>query len=54
MLHEWEEKEEEEEEKDEEKKMKKRRRMHIGYWWESQNVRDHGENQEVGGWTLLK
>jgi hypothetical protein len=21
--------------------------MHIGYWWESQNVRDHWEDQDV-------
>jgi hypothetical protein len=31
-----------------------RRRMNIGYWWESQNVRDHCEDQDVGGWTILK
>jgi hypothetical protein len=23
--------------------------MHIGYWWES-----HWEDQDVGGWTILK
>jgi hypothetical protein len=28
--------------------------MHIGYWWESQNERDQGEDQDVGGWTILK
>jgi hypothetical protein len=28
--------------------------MHIGYWWESQNERDHLEDQEVDGWTILK
>jgi hypothetical protein len=28
--------------------------MHIGYWWESQKVRDHWEDQDVGGWTILK
>jgi hypothetical protein len=28
--------------------------MHIGYLWESQKVRDHWEDQEVGGWTILK
>jgi hypothetical protein len=27
--------------------------MHIGYWWESQKVRDHWEDQGVGGWTIL-
>jgi hypothetical protein len=30
-----------------------RRRMHIGYWWESQEERDHWEDQDVGGWTIL-
>jgi hypothetical protein len=28
--------------------------MHIGYWWESQKVIDHWEDQDVGGWTILK
>jgi hypothetical protein len=28
--------------------------MHIGYWWESQKKRDHYEDQDVGGWTILK
>jgi hypothetical protein len=28
--------------------------MHIGYWWESQEERDHWENQDVGGWIILK
>jgi hypothetical protein len=28
--------------------------MHIGYWWETQKVRDHWENLDVGGWTILK
>jgi hypothetical protein len=28
--------------------------MHIGYWWESQKERDHWEDQDVGGWTVLK
>jgi hypothetical protein len=31
-----------------------RRRMHIGYWWENQKARDHWENLDVGGWTILK
>jgi hypothetical protein len=28
--------------------------MRIGYWWESQKERDHWEDQDVGGWTILK
>jgi hypothetical protein len=28
--------------------------MHIGYWWNSQKERDHCEDQNVGGWTILK
>jgi hypothetical protein len=31
-----------------------RRGMHIGYWWEIQKERDHWEDQDVGGWTILK
>jgi hypothetical protein len=31
-----------------------RRGMHIGYWWESQKKRDNWEDQDVGGWTMLK
>jgi hypothetical protein len=31
-----------------------RRGMHIGYWWERQKERDHWEDQDVGGWTILK
>jgi hypothetical protein len=27
---------------------------YIGYWWESQKVRVHWEDQDVGGWTILK
>jgi hypothetical protein len=28
--------------------------MHIGYGWESQKERDHWEDQDVGGWVILK
>jgi hypothetical protein len=28
--------------------------MHIGYWWESQKERDHLDDQDVNGWTILK
>jgi hypothetical protein len=28
--------------------------MHIGYWWEIQKERDHWEDQDVGGWTIIK
>jgi hypothetical protein len=28
--------------------------IYVGYWWESQNERDHWEDQDVGGWTILK
>jgi hypothetical protein len=31
-----------------------RRGMHIEYWWEVQKERDHWENEDVGGWTILK
>jgi hypothetical protein len=31
-----------------------RRGMHIAYWWESQKERDHWEDQDVSGWTVLK
>jgi hypothetical protein len=26
----------------------------IGYWWEIQKERDHWEDQDVRGWTILK
>jgi hypothetical protein len=28
--------------------------MHVGYWWESQKVRDHWEDQDLGECTILK
>jgi hypothetical protein len=28
--------------------------MHIGYLWNSQKEGDHWEDQDVGGWTILK
>jgi hypothetical protein len=28
--------------------------MHIRYWRESQKERDYWEDQDVGGWTILK
>jgi hypothetical protein len=31
-----------------------RRGMCIGYWWKSQKERDHWEDGDVGGWTILK
>jgi hypothetical protein len=31
-----------------------RRGIHVGYWWESQKERDHYEDQDVGGWIILK
>jgi hypothetical protein len=32
----------------------RKREMYIGYWWESQKERDNWEDQDVGGWTMLK
>jgi hypothetical protein len=31
-----------------------RRGMHIGYWREIHKERDHWEDQDVGGWAILK
>jgi hypothetical protein len=28
--------------------------MRIGYLWESQKERDHYEDKDIGGWTVLK
>jgi hypothetical protein len=28
--------------------------MHVGYWWECQKGRDHCEDKDVDGWTILK
>jgi hypothetical protein len=28
--------------------------MYIEYWWESQKKRGHLEDQDVGGWIVLK
>jgi hypothetical protein len=30
------------------------RGMHIGYWWESQKLKEHMEDLDVGEWTILK
>jgi hypothetical protein len=31
-----------------------KRKMRKGYWWESQRKRDRYEDQDVGGWIILK
>jgi hypothetical protein len=31
-----------------------RRRMRVGYWWESQKEGDQWEDEDIGGWRLLK
>jgi hypothetical protein len=28
--------------------------MLVGYWWESRKEGDHWEDQNVGGWTILR
>jgi hypothetical protein len=28
--------------------------MKIPYWWESEKEKDHWEDQDLGGWTILK
>jgi hypothetical protein len=33
---------------------RRRRGMHMEYWWEGQKKRDHSEEQDVGGWIILK
>jgi hypothetical protein len=30
------------------------KRNALGYWWESQKERDHQEDQDIGGWIILK
>jgi hypothetical protein len=31
-----------------------RRGIRIGYWWESQNERNHYKDEDVEGWTVLE
>jgi hypothetical protein len=31
-----------------------RREILVVYWWESQEERDHWEDQDVCGWIILK
>jgi hypothetical protein len=31
-----------------------RRGVHIEFWWESQNERDHQEDLDIGGRIILK
>jgi hypothetical protein len=28
--------------------------MPIGYWWKGQKDRDRYENQDVGGWMIIR
>jgi hypothetical protein len=35
-------------------RMGEERNAYRIYWWESQKERDHWEDQDVGGWTILK
>jgi hypothetical protein len=30
------------------------RGMHVGYWWQTQNERDHWEDQGVNGRIIIK
>jgi hypothetical protein len=30
------------------------RGMHIGYWWESQKESNNYEDEDIGGWIILK
>jgi hypothetical protein len=30
------------------------RGMHVEYWWESKEERENWEDQDIGGWTILK
>jgi hypothetical protein len=32
----------------------RRRGMHIGFWWESQEERNHLEDLDIGGRIILK
>jgi hypothetical protein len=34
--------------------MNGRRVMYIGYWWEGQKERYYWEDEDEGGWTILK
>jgi hypothetical protein len=31
-----------------------KRGLNIGYWWEIQKEGEHWEDQDVGGWAILK
>jgi hypothetical protein len=31
-----------------------RRGTHVGHWWKIQKEKDHWEDQDVGGWTILR